>query len=33
MMKTIKDITQALNKATKIEPWMQEIAQDKRVGS
>ena len=31
-MKTIKDITQALNEATKIEPWMQEIAQDERAG-
>ena len=31
-MKTIKDITQALKEATKIEPWMQEIAQDERIG-
>ena len=31
-MKTIKDITQALKEATKIEPWMQEIAQDERSG-
>lgn len=31
-MKTIKEITQALKDATKIEQWMDEIAQDERSG-
>lgn len=32
MMKTIKEITQILKEATKVEPWMQELAQDERTG-